>query len=107
MNAGERHTLVTFERGTATTDDYGGEALEWGTAAQAWAKVTYGTGQERRQAAQEQAEQAVTIMALWTPALASVGGKDRASFNGAAWDITSVALVGLNTEIHFTATRSE
>jgi len=106
VSAGGRHTLVTFERGTATTDDYGGETLTWGQVAQAWARVTYGTGAERRQAAQEQAEQAATIMALWTPTLAAVAVKDRITFNGASWDITSVAPIGLNTEIHFTATRS-
>ena len=71
------------------------------------AKVLYGTGQERRQAAQEGAQQAATIMVNWTPDLASVVAKDRVSFDGFAWDITSPpARVGLNDELHFTAVRS-
>lgn len=106
--AGERTTLVTFETGAATTDDYGGETLAWSTVATVMAKVLYGTGSERRQAAQESTQQAVTIMVNWTPTLADVGPKDRASFDGFAWDITAPpARVGMNDELHFTAVRSE
>jgi SPP1 family predicted phage head-tail adaptor len=105
--AGDRATLVTFERGTPSSDGYGGETLTWASIERAWAKVLYGTGSERRQAAQEGADQAVTIMVNWTPALADVVPKDRASFDGFAWDITSPpARVGQNNELHFTAVRS-
>ncbi len=105
--AGERTTRATFERGTASTDDYGGETLVWASVTMAWAKVLYGTGAERRQAAQESADQPVTIMVNWTPPLATVGPKDRVSFDGFAWDITGIpARVGLNDEIHLTAIRS-
>lgn len=105
--AGERTTLVTFESGTASTDDYGGETLTWGTAATVMAKVLYGKGSERRQAAQEGAEQAVTIMVNFTPTLAALVPKDRATFDGVAWDITAPpARVGMNDELHFTAIRS-
>ena len=107
MNPGELTTLVTFDRGTPVTDDYGGETLEWAQLGAAMAKVTYGTGEERRRAAQEQAEQAATVMVRWTPTLADVDAKDRAIFNGTVWDITSIAPVGLNKELHFTVTRSE
>lgn len=105
--AGERTTLVAFEHGTAATDDYGGETLTWASVASVAAKVLYGTGQERRQAAQEAAQQAATIMVNWTPTLASVVPKDRASFDGFQWDITAPpARVGLNDELHFTVVRS-
>ncbi len=105
--AGQRTTLVTFERGTASTDDYGGETLTWATLTTAWAKVMYGTGAERRQAAQESADQPATIMVNFTPTLATVGPKDRVSFDGIAWDITAPpARVGLNDELHLTVTRS-
>ena len=105
--AGQRPTLVTFERGTASSDDYGGEALTWATLTTARAKILYGPSAERRQAAQENADQAATILVNWTPTLAEVGPKDRASFDGYAWDITGApARVGLNDELHFTATRS-
>lgn len=105
--AGERTTPVAFERGTASTDDYGGETLSWASVATVAAKILYGTGSERRQAAQEGSEQAATVMVNWTPSLASVGPKDRATFDGFTWDITSPpARVGLNDELHFTAVRS-
>lgn len=105
--AGDRTTLVTFERASVSSDDYGGETLTWASIERAWAKVLYGPGSERRQAAQEGADQAVTIMVNWTPALADVVPKDRASFDGFAWDINSPpARVGMNDELHFTAVRT-
>jgi head-tail adaptor len=105
--AGERTTLITFERGSASIDDHGGETLTWASIESAWAKVLYGPGSERRQAAQEGADQAVTILVNWTSALADVVPKDRASFDGFAWDITSPpARIGMNDELHFTAVRS-
>jgi head-tail adaptor len=105
--AGERTTLVTFESGTPTTDDYGGETLTWAAFATVMAKVLYGTGSERRQAAQEGAQQAATIMVNWTPELAAVVPKNRAAFDEIVWDINGPpARVGLNDELHFTAVRS-
>jgi SPP1 family predicted phage head-tail adaptor len=105
--AGERTTLVAFERGTAATDDYGGETLTYANVATVAAKILYGTGAERRQAAQERAEQAATVMVNYTPTLASVVTKDRCTFDGFQWDITSPpARVGLNDELHFTCVRS-
>lgn len=107
IDAGKRDTLVTFQRGTPTVDDYGGETLAWSTLEPAWAKVLYGTGAERRQAAQEQTQLAATIIVNWTPTLASAVAKDRATFDGFAWDITAPpARVGLNDELHFTVVRS-
>ena len=107
MKAGELNTPVTFERGTPSTDESGGETLAWASLAFVCAKVTYGTGQERRQAAQERTEQAATIMVRWTPTLASVTSKDRVSFGGSAWDITSPsAPIAINRELHFTVVRS-
>lgn len=105
--AGERTVSVVFERGVATTDDYGGETLAWSAVAAVQAKVLYGTGQERRQAAQEGSVQSATVMVNWTPSLAAVGAKDRITFHGSAWDIAAPgAPVGLNDELHFSVTRA-
>lgn len=109
--AGERTTVVNFQRGTAVPDDYTTEAsIDWSTLVldvDVAAKVLYGTGSERRQAAQEGAQQAATVMVNWTPTLAGVVSKDRAVFDGFDWDITSPpARVGLNDELHFTCVRS-
>lgn len=108
--AGERTTLVAFQAGTASSDDYGGETIDWNTLTldvETMAKVLYGSSQERRQAAQEGAEQAATVMVNWTPDLAAILPKNRAFFDGFAWDIAGPpARVGLNDELHFTVVRS-
>ena len=103
--AGQRDRLIVFERGSATGDAYGGETPAWAELARAYARVRYGTGQERREAAQEAATQAATFECNWTAALAGVRVSDRVQFDG-PWDITSVAPIRLNDEIHFTAVRA-
>jgi head-tail adaptor len=106
VSAGARTRRITFERAAITTDDHGGEVQAWGALADAFAEVLFGSGQERREAAQESATQVATFIVPWTPTLATVVPKDRISALSAVWDITNVALVGLNDEIHFTATRA-
>ena len=102
---GQRESLVTFERGTASTDDYGGETTTWATLTTAYARIKYGTGQERREAAQERAVQAATFECDWNPTLATVTMTDRISFEGETWDIINKAPLG-HKEIHFAGVRS-
>ncbi len=106
MDAGERNELISFERGTATLDEHGGETLAWAEIATAWTQVRRGKGQERREASQEAGSQSATFVCDWTPTLETVGLKDRVLCRGQAWDITDVALEGSNREIQFTAIRS-
>lgn len=106
MTAGRRNRLISVERATVTTDDYGGEVQTWGDYAIALAEVLFGTGQERRQAAQEGGTQVATFIVVWSPELAATKLIDRIQGMGAAWNITSVVPIGLGKEIHFTATRS-
>jgi len=87
---GERNRLVTFQRDFPTTDDYGGEASAWQNLCSEWAKVTFGTGQERRAAAQEQATVTATFEVPRNSETASLTAKDRIIFANAPWDITSV-----------------
>lgn len=105
MDPGQRPTLITIQRGTPTGDDYGGETISWATLTTAYARIRYGTGQERREAAQENASQAATFECEWSATLAGVIVTDRISFDGDFWDITSKAPLG-HKEIHFTAIRS-
>lgn len=97
---------VIIERATATANDYGEDVKTWAPYASVRAKILFGTGQERREAAQEAAQQPITAIVKWTPTLAAVLPTDRMQALGAVWDITSIALAGLNDEIHFTAVRS-
>lgn len=106
MTAGKRSRLVTFERSTPTENEYGEQIAAWATYATAFAEVLFGTGAERREAAQEGGTQAATFICEWGPTLDAVTITDRVQFDGSVWDITSRAPVGLNRELHFTATRS-
>lgn len=104
--AGKRDKLVTFVRPATTTNDYN-EPVEGSptTLTRAFARVRFGTGQERREAAQEAASMAATFECLLTPTLAAVQMTDRITFDGATWDITSRAPIS-RSEIHFTAVRA-
>lgn len=100
---GERPHLVTIQRATVSADDYGGEVRTWHTHATAWAKASYGTGQERREAAQENASQTATFMFDWSPTLAGVTASDRLYIFDTVWDITANVTIGQNRESHITA----
>ena len=105
--AGKRSRRIEFQRqGSPTDDGYTTQPGEFAYFTEAFAEVLFGTGQERREAAQEAGSQAATFIVPSTPKIALVGVSDRISGIGAVWDITSIAPVGLNREIHFTATRS-
>lgn len=107
---GLRETLITIQRGILVGDDYGSN-LDWSSptlVATAYARVRYGTGQERREAAQERANQAATFECDWNPTLDGVAVNDRLFVNEKPtefWDIISPSPLGHN-EIHFAAVRS-
>jgi head-tail adaptor len=105
MTAGRRDQKIVIQRGTASTDDYGGETLTWATLATEWAAVFYGKGDERRQAAVEQGNQAATFQVLANTNTRSVGVKDRISHNGSFWDIVGVAPMDRG-KIEFAAVRA-
>jgi hypothetical protein len=105
VRAGERDKLITFVRPVTSEDDYGGEVEAAPTTiTRAFARVRFGTGQERREAAQAAASQAATFECLLTPTLAGVLMTDRILFDDATWDITSRAPIS-RSEIHFTGVR--
>jgi SPP1 family predicted phage head-tail adaptor len=105
VNTGERDRLITIQRATVTTDDYGGEVPTWGDSEQAWARVRFGLAGEQRNAAQEGGLQAATFEVVPTAAIRAVTLKDRIQFDGSDWDINEVAPLDRNT-LRFTATRS-
>lgn len=103
MKAGRRPHLVTIQRATITPDDYKNEVRTWHTHATAYARISYGTGAERREAAQENANQTATFEFDWNPTLAGVTAKDRLSAFDTVWDITGTVTIGANRESHITA----
>lgn len=85
--ARKRTALITFQRGTASSDEYGGETLTWATLSQEWAAVFYGRGSERRQAAQEQASQVATFQVPSSTNTRDIRPKDRIVHLSQNWDI--------------------
>jgi head-tail adaptor len=101
---GQKPHLVSIQQAVAATDDYGGETLTWHTSATAWAEVLYGTGQERREAAQENASQTATFIFDWGPTTtAAIRPTWRLYCFDTVWDVASAVVVGANREVHVTA----
>ena len=103
MDAGNRPHLVRLQQATITTGTLGGETKTWHDIGTAWAAILYGTGQERREAAQENASQAATFMFDWSPQTAALRPTDRLYVFDTVWDIASAVVIGGNREVHVTA----
>lgn len=107
MTAGRRDTLIIIERATTGQASDGEETSTWSTFATEWAAVFYGRGDERRQAAAEEAQQPANFQVLDNELTRAVTPKDRIAADGSTWDIVGIAT---NTprrgEIEFTATRA-
>lgn len=101
---GERPHLVSIQQAISATDDYGGETKTWHEVGTAYALVLYGTGQERREAAQDNATQAATFNFDWNSMVAGILPTDRLYCFDTVWDVASAVVVGGNKEVHVTAT---
>lgn len=84
-----RRPIITLERATVVTDAYGEEVRTWSTLATEYARVHFGRGDERRQAAMEQGSQAATFVVRDNPATRGATLTDRISYDGGLWDIRS------------------
>lgn len=105
MKRGEYAHLVIFKSSVATTNDHGDEELTWSEIERAYARVRFGTAQEKRDAAQEYATQSATFEVRPTSALLGVRLKDQIEFDGSDWDITEAAPLD-RKNLRFTAVRS-
>jgi head-tail adaptor len=103
--SGRRDREIIVERATVTKSPMGAERPSWTEHCRAMAEVRWGSGAERRAAAQERATVPATFRVLRSPSTASITPEDRIQFEGAAWDITSAVPWGRH-EIDITATRS-
>lgn len=100
---GTRPYLVRFERATYTRDSYGTKIPSWALFTSAWASVKWGSGQERREAAQEKASQVATFEFDWSTKLSGVTVMDKMIVFGRTWDISGIVTIGPNAEIHITS----
>lgn len=107
LEAGARSQKIVFQRFTATTDDYGHEVRIWTDFATEWAQVRFGTGQERRAAAQEGSSQAATFGVLSNPMTRALTTRDRISYMSDSWNILALNPTSDNKGIVLTAVRSD
>jgi head-tail adaptor len=102
----DRDKRITIERATTTRDEMNAPVEVWGEYIKRWASISFGTGQERRQAAQESGSQAATFRMPSDNQTRTLTIRDRIQFMDAAWDITSVVPFGSNEGVDVTAVRA-
>jgi head-tail adaptor len=104
--AGDRDTRITFERFSTSQDNYGEQVEAWSEIGSSMAKVFYGRGDERRQAAREQASKQATFNVGQNAVTRSLTEADRIKIGAVIWDIIDITPLG-KSEIDFTASRAK
>jgi head-tail adaptor len=90
MSAGRRDKPITLRGYTETTDAWNSPVVTWSTLGNAKAAVFFGRGSERRQAAQEQGQQAATFQIVNSEMARAVTLKDKIAMDGFLWDIVGI-----------------
>lgn len=105
IRSGDLKDRVIFHKpGEGTENAFGEPTPGWAMHASTRAKVLYGKGVERREAAIEGVNQPATFLVRSTTKTRAVNVKDRILFGESIWDITNTSPIG-NTDIEITATR--
>jgi SPP1 family predicted phage head-tail adaptor len=102
MTAGKRDRLISIERSTLVQNEYGEEIETWAEAFKEWARVFYGKGNERREAAADRSEMPITFAALSNGNSRTITARNRIRYDGLIWNIEGVAPV-TRGEIEITA----
>ena len=104
--AGKRDKRVIFQRYTVTQDEHGEEIQTWTQQGKPQkAKVYYGNGAERREAAREEGSQSANFNCHASETTNAILIRDRIVMNGENWDIVGISPI-VRREIEFTATRA-
>jgi SPP1 family predicted phage head-tail adaptor len=104
MKAGRRDRKITIEKRNQATDGHGGEIASWEKRCDVFAAIYFGTGQELRVAAQEQALQSASFEVPANSHTRAIEMTDRILFDGGSWDVKSAVPLG-RSDIRVTATR--
>jgi SPP1 family predicted phage head-tail adaptor len=102
MKAGTRDRLIVIERATVVQDGFGEEIPTWAEVSREWARVFYGRGNERREAAADRSEMPITFSVLANSNSRAIVATDRIQYDGLIWNIEGVAPVSRG-EIEITA----
>lgn len=97
-DARRRRYLVQFQVKVPVEDDYGDDGDLWTPLCDEYVDITFGTGQERRAAAQDVASQSATFFALANGDTVRLTTSDRILYpldplnidKSPVWDITSI-----------------
>ncbi|PZQ55266.1 MAG: hypothetical protein DI555_07905 [Novosphingobium pentaromativorans] len=105
MASGPRDKLVSLQRRSAGTDDYGEDMpAGWEEVGLEWARFFWGRGSERREAAQMQSQQSATIQLLDCALTRSMRAKDRIVLGELNFDIAAPGAPITRGELEFTVT---
>lgn len=105
--ASQRTERIAFIAASTSTNDYNETVESWAsptTLATRNARVRFGTGQEKREAAQEAASQTASFECHRSLDLDAIPMTARIGFDGSQWDITERAPLDRKT-IRFTGVR--
>lgn len=107
MDAGKLDRRVVIQQRSVTEDGFGGAIDSWATMVTVWAEYKPGTGGERRvAAAQEQGQMPAMFNIRYSSDVSGIGPQShRLSFDGAVWDIESVAEIGRRGGLSIVARR--
>lgn len=94
LTAGELDRRIVIQRDTPTQDGHGNDVDGWADLSTRWARVIYGSGMERRQAAQADASQTATFEVRRDSVTAAVTPADRILFDGLVWEIAGAVRLG-------------
>jgi head-tail adaptor len=89
--SGERNCAITFIAAATSTNDYNETVEDWAhptTLASVTAQVIFGSGQEKREAAQQAAQQTASFVCYRSSTLDAVPMTARITFDGSQWGIT-------------------
>lgn len=91
MSAGRRRDLIIFQRYGSSEDAFGEPSANAvpEKIGEAYADISYGRGEERREAARESAGVPATFRVLATSMTRAIGTSYEIAFDGATWDIES------------------
>lgn len=106
LRAGNLDRVIRIEERQIVDEDASGtEIAGWVFAKKRWARILYGTGQERRQAAQESATQPATIIMRYDSYTALMkSDQHRLFFDDVNWDIEGIVKIQRQGEVSITAT---
>jgi len=106
---GARNRRIAFHRAEITKDAMNADVQTWPELGKRWACASFGTGQERRDAAQQSGSAPATFRVLLDSLTRTLTITDRIRYLEADWDITSIVPAAderPNTAIDITAIRA-